>query len=173
MRQQQPILAPEGARNNSDGIPVPEGAARVNQPSTYQIPVVHEDDTPNDNLLEPMPQRATPPMPCQETPTPRQLSQMPEPQPPTPVMTTTRSGRQVKPPQWLIESMLANTDFKEDPCAYKNPKHKVQANGLNMQFQMGLQWAKAVKSIWLADLRAMMTLIKQHTDLDNQMVEWA
>jgi hypothetical protein len=68
--------------------------------------------------------------------------------------------------------MLANTDFEEDPCAYKNPKRKVRASGLNAQFLMGLQWAETVEAIRSADLRAMMTLIEQHTDLDNKTVEW-
>jgi hypothetical protein len=169
-QQQQPLPAPErGTREARGGIPAPEGAVRVDQPPPEPMPVIHEDDGTHDNPPEQLKQVPPTPVRRHQPPTPRRLSRTPEP---TPVTTTTRSGRQVKPPQRLIESMLANTDFEEDPCAYKNPKRKIRASGLNAQFLLGLQWAEAVETIRSADLRAMMTLIEQHTDLDNKTVEW-
>jgi Reverse transcriptase (RNA-dependent DNA polymerase) len=97
----------------------------------------------------------------------------PAPDPPV-QETTTRSGRQVKRPQRLIETMVAafHGGSDQEPNAYRNPKRKIRAEGLNQQFLMALQWNQLVETLQSADLRAMMNLLEQHTDLENNTVEW-
>ena len=86
----------------------------------------------------------------------------------------TRAGRRVKRPNRLIESMVAqcNKPTKGEPHAYRNPKRKINAEALNKQFLMALQWNQAVETLRSADHRAMMHLIESHTDLDENTVEW-
>ena len=96
---------------------------------------------------------------------------------PTPVhsIPTTCSGRQVRRPDRLIETMKFAPISTHD-CTHRQslrcPKQKVSSEILNQQFLMGLKWDDLVKTICSADLRSMMSLIEQHTDLDHATVEW-
>ena len=99
--------------------------------------------------------------------------------------TTTRGGRHTRRPQRLVETMYTNHQahiknrhkrrcgFKANTYAYgKDPKQKVKAGKLNDQFLMALQWTHTVEFLKSKDLRAMMTLLDQHTDPDDKTVEW-
>jgi hypothetical protein len=70
---------------------------------------------------------------------------------PTPAhsIPTTRSGRQVRRPDRLIETMKFAPISTHD-CTHRQslrcPKRKVRAENLNQQFLMGLKWDDLVKT---------------------------
>jgi len=98
----------------------------------------------------------------------------PEPEPEPETELRTRSGRRVNRLTRLIETMVAqcNKPPRGEPNAYRNPKRKINAEALNKQFLMALQWNQVVETLKSADHRAMMSLMEQHTDLDSNTVEW-
>jgi hypothetical protein len=86
----------------------------------------------------------------------------------------TRSGRAVRRPNRLIETMLTHHPLSTltPTNSYLNPKHSVRASFLNSQFLMALNWSSAVESLRSIDHAAMMTLVDKHTDIDANTVEW-
>ena len=96
---------------------------------------------------------------------------------------TTRSGRGKKPPAKLREqhpsALSANLKIREPPVNYKSTKTKVSVSKLNQQFLMSLKWNEIVDNLRSgkgngggSDLRAMLNLMEQNTDLDENMVDW-
>ena len=62
---------------------------------------------------------------------------------------------------------------------YKSTKSKVSVSKLNQQFLMSLKWNEIVDNLRSgkgngggSDLRAMLNLMEQNTDLDENTVEW-
>jgi hypothetical protein len=92
--------------------------------------------------------------------------------PPLPIRT--RSGRQVRRPNRLIETMLTYHPLSSlSPSnAYENPKRSVRSSLYNNQFLMALNWFHAVESLRSVDHSAMMNVIDKHTDVDHNTVEW-
>jgi hypothetical protein len=92
--------------------------------------------------------------------------------PPLPIRS--RSGRQVRRPNRLIETMLTYHPLSSlSPSnAYENPKRSVRSSLYNNQFLMALNWFHAVESLRSVDHSAMMNVIDKHTDVDHNTVEW-
>jgi hypothetical protein len=58
------------------------------------------------------------------------------------------------------------------PNSHLNPKHNIRASLINNQFLMALNWNRVVESLRSVDHSAMMTLVEQYTDIDENTVEW-
>jgi hypothetical protein len=120
-------------------------------------PPIEDFDIPDD-IAEPLP----------PVPPPMQGNHR-DPEPPQ----RTRSGRQVRRPLRLIETMLTQRSTPLiPPNAYLNPKHSVRASLYNAQFLMALNWSQTVETLRSADHSAMMHVIDQNTDLEHNTIEW-
>jgi hypothetical protein len=93
---------------------------------------------------------------------------------PNPAVIRTRSGRTVRRPTRLIETMLTydSSSSPQASNAIHNPKHSVRSSIYNRQFLMALNWSQTVESLRSVDHSAMMNLINLHTDVEHNTVEW-
>jgi hypothetical protein len=157
-----PVTAPEGEGEQQINVDPAPFVPRVLDPPIF----VPEGDDLDFIDPEPDPIALAPGLPP------------PEPEPVAPDLPLpairTRSGRQVRRPTRLIETMLSHHPLTSNysPHAYKNPKHSVRASLYNDQFLMALNWTQAVESLRSIDHSAMMNLVERHTDIENNTVEW-
>jgi hypothetical protein len=86
----------------------------------------------------------------------------------------TRSGRVVRRPTRLIETMLTHHPLSalHPSNSHLNPKQTVRASLLNNQFLMAMNWNTVVESLCSADHYAMMANVESHTDIEANTVEW-
>jgi hypothetical protein len=172
-----PPLLPPPAAPRAPAVTAPEGdGVQMVDPASF-IPVPQHqpflapegenfnfDPDPGDPVnLEPV----LPPTDPDPVPTIQQ-------QQPADATVRTRSGRAVRRPNRLIETMLTHHPLASltPTNSYLNPKHSVRASFLNNQFLMALNWSSAVESLRSIDHAAMMTLVDKHTDIDTNTVEW-
>jgi hypothetical protein len=148
-------LAPQRLIQPVGPVLVPEGEP----PLAFDAPDAFDDNDPVDQAAVPLPPADPDPAPMGN---------------PAPEPTRTRSGREVHRPVQFIETMLSQRSPSSliSSNAYLNPKHSVRASLYNSQFLMSLNWSQTVESLRSADLSAMMHVIDQHTDVDQNTIEW-
>ena len=76
-----------------------------------------------------------------------------------------RSTRRRERPKYLIEGKIAQNSFK-------HPKYKIRQSDLNQEFLMSLNWGLMVEKLRSKDMRSMMTVLEDNTDLQNNTLEW-
>jgi len=80
-----------------------------------------------------------------------------------PEPTRTRSGREVKRPIRLIETIAIASDY--------DPTRKIKMDKLNNQFIQSLHWKKLTDSILSNDLQAFLSQVNYSTNVDDQTIE--
>ena len=70
----------------------------------------------------------------------------------------------------MIEGKLAR--HTSNNSTFKNPKHKVKQSDINDSFLMGIRWSRIVEQLQSNDLRAMVSILEENTDLDQEKIEW-
>jgi len=154
-----PVLAPEGEMGN-DGVPIIEGGPIDDPDEEDEAPVFPIDD--DDDLSLPEGVDAD-----QLVDNNDNIVEVPAAEPqPVDEQDVSMRGRVRR----------RNPRFSGDEWAnYQRTgvvRQKVRAEVLNQQYLNALKWEATVTMLKSADLRAMMAVVQEHTDLDDETVEW-
>ena len=80
-----------------------------------------------------------------------------------PIPTYTGSGREVRKPVRLIETIGITSNYK--------PTKIIKLDKLNNQFIQSLHWKKLTDAVHLVDLQAFLSFINYSTNIDNNTIE--
>ncbi len=125
-------------------------------PVPFDVP---PDVPPADHPIVPPTQQrepAAPPAPQQREPPAPQQRELPAPQ----QRELRRSTRKIiRPDNWTYHTA-------------KTPKQKIRTGVLNEQYLSALDWRLTIDLLKSADMRAMLALVDDHTDIDTRTIEW-